>query len=262
MVVFGAALSNRWINSYNFSRLLSLLIIQHMKILRFIILCLPLWSIAQPGLIQGAWQLTGQGDPGETAMMIVADQYMAIAVYNETHPQFIRTYGGSYRIEGGKCILRLDFDTKDTTAIGTDIPYNMTLAGNKLTLEHQAKVTWTRVDEGAAPLAGCWRITARAGNDGNMNPMQPGPRKTLKINSATRFQWVAINPSTKQFFGTGGGKYTFSDGKYTEFIGFFSRDNSRVGSQLAFDARVGEGKWYHSGKSSTGNPINELWEKQ
>lgn len=233
-----------------------------MKFLRFIFLYLPLWSLAQTGAIKGAWQLSGQGDPGETATLIAADQYLSVAVYKETPPQFIRTYGGSYRLEDGKCILHLEFDTKDTTAIGSEIHYKMTLSGNTLTLENQAKVNWTRVDEGAAPLAGCWRITGRAGNDGNMNPMQPGPRKTLKINSATRFQWVAINPATKQFFGTGGGKYSYAEGKYTEFIGFFSRDNSRVGSQLGFDAKVEEGKWYHSGKSSTGNPVNELWEKQ
>ncbi|MFN5931366.1 MAG: hypothetical protein ACK42F_07225, partial [Sphingobacteriales bacterium] len=63
------------------------------------------------------------------------------------------------------------------------------------------------------------------------------------------------------FSGTGGGRYTFQDGKYTEHILFFSRDASRVGMSLTFNARV-EGKdWYHSGKSSKGDPINEVWSR-
>jgi len=89
-----------------------------------------------------------------------------------------------------------------------------------------------------------------------------GPRKTLKILSGTRFQWAAINPETKQFSGTGGGTYTFENGKYTENIEFFSRDNSRVGASLTFDGEVSGDKWKHSGNSSTGNPIAEIWTRE
>ncbi len=98
--------------------------------------------------------------------------------------------------------------------------------------------------------------------DGKMNEMKPGPRKTLKILSGTRFQWAAINTDTKEFFGTGGGTYTFKDGKYTENIEFFSRDNSRVGASLSFDGKVDGKRWHHSGKSSKGDPIAEVWTRQ
>ncbi|MGB4902866.1 MAG: hypothetical protein WBP00_18965, partial [Saprospiraceae bacterium] len=60
----------------------------------------------------------------------------------------------------------------------------------------------------------------------------------------------------------GGGTYTSADGKYTETIEFFSRDKSRVGSSLSFDAKVDGGTWDHSGKSSTGNPVLEIWTRQ
>ena len=92
--------------------------------------------------------------------------------------------------------------------------------------------------------------------------MTKAARKTIKIFSKTRFQWAAINTQTGDFSGTGGGTYTLKDGKYTATLEFFSRDSSRVGMSLSFDALVEGGKWTHSGKSSTGNPVNEIWEKQ
>jgi hypothetical protein len=118
-----------------------------------------------------------------------------------------------------------------------------------------------RLDDGEDNLAGVWRITGRM-VDGKLNAIQRRDRKTLKLLSATRFQWMAINPATKEFFGTGGGIYTFKDGKYTEHIEFFSRDNSRVGASLTFDGAVKHGVWNHSGKSSKGDPINEIWTKE
>ena len=92
-----------------------------------------------------------------------------------------------------------------------------------------------------------------------MDIHQTGPRKTLKMLTGTRFQWFAINPETKQFSGTGGGTYSFENGKYTENIWSFSRDSSRVGAKLVFDGKLVDGKWHHSGLSSKGDKIYEVW---
>jgi hypothetical protein len=88
-----------------------------------------------------------------------------------------------------------------------------------------------------------------------------GPRKTIKVLSGTRFQWAAINTETKQFFGGGGGTYTTANGKYTEKIEFFSRDNNRVGARLTFDFALKPDGWHHAGLSSKGEPIYEIWAK-
>ncbi len=85
------------------------------------------------------------------------------------------------------------------------------------------------------------------------------PRKTMKILSGTRFQWIAYNTETKQFMGTGGGTYTTEDGTYTETIKFFSRDDSKVGRDLPFNYELINGNWHHSGLSSKGDPIHEIW---
>ena len=88
-----------------------------------------------------------------------------------------------------------------------------------------------------------------------------GTRKTLKILSDTRFQWAAIDPGAKEFFGTGGGTYQFANGKYSEHIEFFSKDSDRVGSSLTFDGRLENGEWHHSGFSSKGDKIYEIWSR-
>ncbi len=84
---------------------------------------------------------------------------------------------------------------------------------------------------------------------------------TVKTLTDTRFQWAAINPETKEFFGTGGGTYTFKNGKYTGNIEFFSRDSSRVGASLFFDGKLNNGQWHHSGLSSKGDSIYEVWSR-
>lgn len=93
-----------------------------------------------------------------------------------------------------------------------------------------------------------WVITGRQRN-GEMNKVTPGDRRTIKILSGGRFQWVAFNSATGDFSGTGGGTYSAVNGIYTENITFFSRDNSRVGAELSFEFAVKNGDWHHSGKA-------------
>ena len=110
-------------------------------------------------------------------------------------------------------------------------------------------------------MSGNWKITGRE-QDGKIVDIKPGARKTIKILSGTRFQWIAINSETGEFFGTGGGHYTFVNGKYTENIEFFSRDASRVGASLSFSAELKNGDWHHSGLSSKGDKIYEVWSRK
>lgn len=92
-----------------------------------------------------------------------------------------------------------------------------------------------------------------------MNKVTPGDRRTIKILSGGRFQWVAFNSATGDFSGTGGGTYSAVNGIYTENITFFSRDNSRVGAELSFEFGSKKRRLQHSGKSSKGDPIYEIW---
>lgn len=207
--------------------------------------------------LQGAWKQTLP--EGITAVMICSDGYLMISRYKEK--EFVMTEGGTYRIENNVLNYHSEFNSSDTSKVGRDL--TLKTKGNPTKRSIEQWGDWQRLDEGKTPAAAVYRITGRMGNDNQITPMQRGARKTLKMLTDTRFQWVAINPETKQFSGTGGGTYTIKDGKYTETIDFFSRDNNRVGASLSFDYELKDGKdWHHSGLSSAGAKIYEVWSKE
>ncbi|MCJ8164097.1 membrane or secreted protein [Pontibacter sp. E15-1] len=225
--------------------------------------------------LAGAWKLASGTTPfadipaGATAIALMQDGYFSVAYFSTAAPQFIGTYGGTYTAAAGKITQHFMYNTFDSAAVGTAQTLAYTLqAGQLQTAGTQKGTNWQQTwelvatpDKSPSPLAGTWQITARADAEGTLHPMQRGPRKTLKILTGGRFQWIAFNTETKQFSGTGGGTYTTTNGKYTEHIDFFSRDPSRVGATLAFDYAVEDGKWVHSGHSSAGKPIKEVWER-
>jgi hypothetical protein len=208
-----------------------------------------------PTPLDGAWQTTQNG---QTVMLTIMDNYLMQTTYEPT--RYVSTRGGACMLAGNQLRLTVEFDTQDSTRVGQTETYAVTTSSGSLRLNER---TYTRVSEpGTLALAGLWRITGRANETGQVTTMQRGPRKTLKLLTNGRFQWAAINPQTKQFFGTGGGTYTLINGQYTETIDFFSRDNSRVGKSLTFNAELAGGDWKHTGKSSTGAPVSEVWSRE
>jgi hypothetical protein len=214
-------------------------------------------SIQQP--LTGAWHLQ---HATIEEILIFQDGYFSHTVFDKANKKFISSYGGVYKPGAITMQLTTEFDTREKDNVGKEKTVAYAVINNELNTDISGfQQKWARLDEGKDHLAGVWRITGRT-VDGKLNQMQRGDRKTLKLMSATRFQWMAINPATKEFFGTGGGTYTFTDGKYTEHIEFFSRDSTRVGASLTFNGNVKDGVWNHSGKSSKGDPLNELWTKE
>lgn len=225
----------------------------------FLIFCLlslftPTESIDTQTL-SGAWETTRPD--GTKGAWIFADDHFAVSWYKENPAEFISTAGGNWSLtDSGEIELLWEFNTQNKELVGKSQNFPYQLEANTLTLANEK---WKQVDDGSpGALNGAWLITGRERN-GEMTSMTPGARKTMKILSGTRFQWIAYNSETGEFFGTGGGKYTSEGGKYTEHIDFFSRDNSRVGASLDFDYELKEGKWHHSGKSSKGDPVYEIW---
>ncbi|WP_192822853.1 membrane or secreted protein [Rufibacter sp. LB8] len=223
-----------------------------------------------PADLEGAWQLLSPAaGKNQTATVVktLADGFFSVAHFDKAGKKFLGTYGGTYTLSEGKFQGKFEFHTFDSTKVGQSIlgtvkkqngAWQLTLPG-----EAQASQTWVKGKEKTArsPLAGAWRISHRLGQDGQLRPMVQGPRKTIKILSGDRFQWIAFNSETAAFSGTGGGTYTAQDGKYTEHIEFFSRDSSRVGMQITFNFEMKDGRWQHTGQSSTGSPVHEVWQR-
>ncbi|MBX2894933.1 MAG: membrane or secreted protein [Cyclobacteriaceae bacterium] len=225
-------------------------------LLTYYLLLINTIALAQPN-ITGSWQA---GTDENLMVMIVADKFYSVAVYNQKDKSYIGTYGGTFRIEKNEFIYLNEFNTFNKEDIGVENRTTFQLAGNNFKLG-STKIVWDfkKLDDGKpGQLAGAWLITGRVTGNG-MQTMTPGARKTMKILSGTRFQWIAYNSETKEFSGTGGGTYTTENGKYTETIEVFSRDNNRVGAKLEFDFSFVDGNWRHSGKSSAGQPIDEIW---
>lgn len=216
--------------------------------------------------INGAWKLVSQNGKAVTEqeyIKIYQDGYFAFGVKNVADNAFIGAGGGPFTLQDRKLAETLDFFTLKPEQVGTTTSFQVEWNGNKITLSGNTAIgmlveTWERISDAQDPLTRNWVITGRK-RDNEISRSTPGARRTIKILSGGHFQWVAFNSETKEFSGTGGGTYTAIDGKYTEKIGFFSRDNSRVGASLTFDYQVIDGEWHHSGLSSTGAPIYEIW---
>ena len=210
--------------------------------------------------LAGAWESKSDQI---TMVKIFSDQYFSVSVYNLNDKQFISTAGGRWELDGSTLKETFEYNTSHPDFVGQTIQTPIEQQKDKFTLTiNNQKEEWRRVDDGGpGKLAGAWLITLRVMNE-VPESITPGPRRTMKILSGTRFQWIAYNTETKEFFGTGGGTYTTVNGKYTENIEFFSRDSSRVGASLTFDYFLEDGNWRHKGLSSKGDPINEVWTRR
>ena len=209
----------------------------------------------------GAWERHHTSEQGENLKSVVlfADGYQVISTYNAETGKFISCNGGTWKLEGDTMTEKVEFDTKTPERVGSEVVFKVTITEDEMGIVG-SDMTMKRIDDGTpGKLQGAWLMSGRVSDGETQLRDTTGPRKTMKILSGTRFQWIAYNTETKQFMGTGGGTYTTENGKYTENIEFFARDDSRVGMSLSFDYSLVEGNWHHSGFSSKGEPMHEIW---
>ena len=207
--------------------------------------------------LKGAWQTTKED--GTIGTWIVSGDHFSIAWYRTNPNKFIATEGGTWSLDHGPMKVTYEFDTANPARVGTTVDVPVSGRGNVIGAHG---VTWKRLDSGSpGALEGAWLMTGRV-RDGKPSTRTPGARRTMKILSGTRFQWIAYNVETKEFFGSGGGTYGTQNGKYTENIDFFSRDDAKAGRSLEFQYDLVDGVWNHIGKSTAGEPMHEIWDRR
>ena len=202
------------------------------------------------------------GDNREVYQLMVDNQYAVLSIYKTTPPEFVKTLGGFYTIKGDNLEIQMEFNSNfgNDSLVQLDIPFSKSKNGINFNID--GKKDFKTMPKLKQDLDGEWLFSARTADVDKGRREATNPRKTLKFLLDGRFQWIAYNSETFDFFGTGECAFTSKNGKYEESIEFFSKDNSRVGQKLGFDYEVRGNDWYHSGKSSKGEPLGEIWSKR
>ena len=212
----------------------------------------------------GAWERIYTSENGQElkSIVIFSENYQTISTYELSSGKFISSNGGSWNLKANLMSETVEFDTENNERVGDKIEFEIKLKENELSIV-DSDMIFKRIDSGKpGKLQGAWLMSGRV-RDGKKQLRDVNrPRKTMKILSGTRFQWIAYNTVTKQFMGTGGGTYTTINGEYKESIDFFSRDDSKAGIELKFDYDIIDNEWNHQGFSSKGDPLHEIWIKR
>lgn len=211
----------------------------------------------------GAWERFYDDNGIKVRSVVVfSEKFQSIAMYNADSGEFLYSNGGTWDLSENMMTEKVEFDTANSERVGEVITFEVKINKRSLILP-QYNWEFSRIDDGSpGELQGAWLMSGRVKNGELQTRSTDRPRKTMKILSGSRFQWIAFDSEKKEFKGTGGGTYSTIDGKYTEKIEFFSRDNSRVGMDLEFDYSLENEKWIHKGKTSKGDPLHEIWEKR
>ena len=187
-----------------------------------------------------------------TTRVILDSEYLVLSKFESESGNFISTLGGYYK--PGE-FLNLNDDVYDV-----NLEFNSNYDQDSIKFLRIVKTSkWKNISKSNDTLKGKWVMSGRYNNGEFRTRNTDLPRKTMKILIDGFFQWIAFNTETFKFSGSGGGEYETIDGKYIEIIQYFSRDDSRVGAELDFNYEIKNEDWLHTGLSSKGKPINEVW---
>jgi hypothetical protein len=187
-----------------------------------------------------------------TTRVILDNEYIVLSKFETESGKFVSTIGGFYKT--GE-FLNLNEDVYDV-----NLEFNSNYDQDSIkSLSIVKNSQWKNISKSNDILKGKWVMSGRYNNGEFRSRNTDLPRKTMKILIDGFFQWIAFNTETFKFSGSGGGEYETIDGKYIEIIQYFSRDDSRVGAELDFNYEIKNEDWLHTGLSSKGKPINEVW---
>ena len=202
--------------------------------------------------IQNFGQVYQVDKNGISTRVILDKDYIVLSKFESESGNFISTLGGYYKPVESLYLNEYVYDVN----LEFNSNYDQDSIKN-LSIIKTSK--WKNISKSNDILKGKWVMSGRYNNGEFRTRNTDLPRKTMKILIDGFFQWIAFNTETFKFSGSGGGEYETIDGKYIEIIQYFSRDDSRVGTELDFNCEIKNQDWYHTGFSSKGSPINEVW---
>ena len=202
--------------------------------------------------IQNFGQVYQVDKNGISTRVILDKDYIVLSKFESESGNFISTLGGYYKPGESLNLNEYVYDV--------NLEFNSNYDQDSIKNFSIIKTSkWKNISKSNDILKGKWVMSGRYNNGEFRTRNTDLPRKTMKILIDGFFQWIAFNTETFKFSGSGGGEYETIDGKYIEIIQYFSRDDSRVGAELDFNYEIKNQNWYHTGFSSKGSPINEVW---
>ena len=147
--------------------------------------------------INGAWEKykTNSEGTNEKHVAIFSNGFNSSTAYNNISGKFISTNGGSWYINGNLLTQKIEFDSKNPERVGLTITSKIELKENKMKIISTGE-TWTKIDDGTpGKLKGAWLMSGRIRDGVKSMRNIDRPRKTMKILSGSRFQWIAYNLS-------------------------------------------------------------------
>lgn len=212
--------------------------------------------------LQGSW---GKEENGVKTLVLITDQLISVAVYNEKEKQFLYTWGGKYELQGEQLQIQYEWHSKDSNLVGTSkfYPIRFQKSASQISIGNDIARLRTLGKNNTGELQGTWIISGNYA-DGvvrkRSNPFYP--RRTMKIIVGDYFQWVSYNVVTKKFFDAGGGKQSHENGTYREQIAYFTKTAASIGKQLSYLYQLDGDDWRHTGEKSTGGLLDECWTRR
>src|SRR5688572_29865083 len=76
----------------------------------------------------GAWRITGAPE----RVMIITPNYWSETSYDRAQRQFVRTFGGTYELNGATSKGVFQFDSQDSERVGTRFQVGVRVVGDEL----------------------------------------------------------------------------------------------------------------------------------
>jgi hypothetical protein len=108
---------------------------------------------------------------------------------------------------------------------------------------------------------GTWKLVSAKDGDQDLDLAKLGT--TLKHVTPTGFVWLSFDPETKVVSRTAGGTYILNGDQYEETpqYGFGSDFNGIREKPQSFSLKIEGDRWHHVGALSSGQKIDEVWER-
>jgi len=112
----------------------------------------------------------------------------------------------------------------------------------------------------APALAGTWKLVTAT--SGGVTIDFPAGTTILKHVTATHFIWVHYDRDGS-ITQAGGGSYALDGNRYDETPEYGMGEGIRplLGKRQSFTVRIEGNRWYHGGKETSGDVIEEVWER-